>query len=69
MTTFIKVNLKKSDRLTNIERNRIAAHKVLQNIISEQKSCLIFFKNKKTLYGHTYIFKFECTNALLKVLP
>ena len=38
MTTFMKAKLKKSDRQTNIEKYRVAVHKILQNIISEQKS-------------------------------
>ncbi len=36
MTTFTKVNLKKTDEQTNIDKYRVATHRILQNIISEQ---------------------------------
>ncbi len=36
MTTIIKAKLKKSDGQTNIDKDRVAAHKRLQNIIAEQ---------------------------------
>ena len=36
MTTFIKAKHKKSDRQTKVEKFRLTAHKILQNIILEQ---------------------------------
>ena len=42
MTTFIKARLKKLVRQTNIEKYRVAVHKILQNIISEQNSYLLY---------------------------
>ncbi len=43
MTTTINAKLKKSDRLTNVEKYRVAVqiHKVLQNMILGQKSYLL----------------------------
>ncbi len=35
MATFIKVKLKKSDLQTNIDKTRVAAYKVLHNIIRD----------------------------------
>ncbi len=37
MTTFIKATLKKLDRQTNIEKYRVAVHKILQNITSDDE--------------------------------
>ena len=34
MTTFIKAKINKSDDDTNIDKYRVAAHEILQNIIS-----------------------------------
>ena len=33
MTTFTKVELKKSDGQTNIDKYRVVSHKILKNII------------------------------------
>ncbi len=40
MTTFIKAKLKKSDEQTNIDKYRVFAHTILQNIILLQKKLL-----------------------------
>ncbi len=37
ISTFIKVKLKKWDRLTNIDKYRVATHKKLEQFYSEQK--------------------------------
>ena len=50
MTTFIKVKLKKSDGQTNFDKYRLAAHKILQNIISGQKFYFKSLKISKTEY-------------------
>ncbi len=41
MTTFIKAKLKKSDGQKNIDKYRLAALEILQNIISEQNFDLL----------------------------
>ena len=41
MTTFLKAKLKKSDGQMNIAKYRVVAHKILLNIISEQKLDLL----------------------------
>ena len=41
MTTIIEAKLKKWDRQTNVERYKVAAHKVLQNIFSVQTSYIL----------------------------
>ena len=35
MISFIKAKLNKSDEQTNIDKDRVDAHKILQNIISD----------------------------------
>ena len=42
MTTLIKAKLKKSDRLKNIDKYRVAAHKILNIIIIELKSKILY---------------------------
>ncbi len=37
MTTFIKAIIKNSDGQTNIDKYKVAANEILQNIISKQK--------------------------------
>ena len=41
MITFLKVKLKNSDGQTNIDKYKVAAHKLLQNILSKQKFDLL----------------------------
>ena len=45
MTKFIKVKLKKSDVKSNTDKYREAAHKILQNDISDQKLFLMPLKS------------------------
>ncbi len=41
MTTFIKAKLKKSDEQKIIDKYRVVANEILQNVISEQKFDLL----------------------------
>ena len=41
MIPFIKTKLNKSDRQTNIDKYKVAAHKILQNILLKQKFDLL----------------------------
>ena len=41
MSAFIKAKLKNGDRQTNIDKYRLAVHKILQNIILDQKFDLL----------------------------
>ena len=59
MTTFIKGKLKKSERQTNIDNFRVAAHKILQNIYLGSKISIYYVvkktekKKQNTSYEHT----------------
>ncbi len=37
MTAFLKAKLKESNGQTNIDKHIVAAYKILQNVVSEQK--------------------------------
>ncbi len=69
MTTFIKTKIKESDEQTNIDKSRVEAHILLQNIIKEQN--LIYYaikEQKKTLYfmriGWTYLLSSSLKNSI-----
>ena len=54
MTIFKKAKLKKSESQTKIDKYIVSAHKILQNIITEQKFDLSLKSVEQN--GHIYVF-------------
>ncbi len=61
MTTLIKAMLKNSYVLTNIDKYRVAAHKICQIWFITSCNCKNYIS-----YGYTYVVRFGYRDTLLK---